>query len=71
MLFYFYHVMLGDFDIFDNFASEQNFLGVIFIKILFILTTFVLVIVMLNLFIAFVCDSYDKTISKKSSAYIY
>lgn len=26
---------------------------------------------MLNLFIAFVCDSYNNTIRKKTSAYIY
>lgn len=67
----FYHVILGDFNIFDDYVKNEDLLGAVFIKFLFILTTFVMVIVMLNLFIAFVCDSYNKTITKKSSAYIY
>lgn len=67
----FYHVILGDFNIFDDYVKNEDILGATYIKLLFILTTFVMVIVMLNLFIAFVCDSYNKTITKKSSAYIY
>lgn len=58
MLDVYYHVMLGDFDKFNSLNANEDLVGKILIMVFFILTTFVLMIVMLNLLIAFICDSY-------------
>lgn len=42
-----------------------------FIWLIFMVATLILVIVMLNLLIAFISDSYDDVVSKKDSAFLF
>ena len=53
-----YNLLLGDFDDFNEALSEETTDTDPFIFILFFACTIFLVIVMLNLLIAFVSDSY-------------
>lgn len=71
-----YHILLGDFGSFDdkmdklksNISSSESSILVI-MKVFFCVITFILMIVMLNILIAFVLESYNKSIAKKESAY--
>ena len=55
-----YKVLLGDFDAFEEATDESITSSVFFIWIIFFICTLLLMIIMLNLLIAFVNDSYVK-----------
>ena len=57
-----YKLLLGDFDDFNEALSEETTGTDPFIFLLFFACTIFLVIVMLNLLIAFVSDSYNKAL---------
>ena len=66
-----YKLMLGDFDWYDETINiDQPDSGTITF-ILFFTSTMILMIVMLNLLIAFINDTYESTISKQDSAFLY
>ena len=53
-----YKLLLGDFDAFDNSLNSEKTGSEIAVWILFFLCTLILMIVILNLLIAFINDSY-------------
>ena len=55
-------VLLGDFDTFEEVMSESITQSELFVWILFFLCTLFLMIIMLNLLIAFINDSYENLI---------
>ena len=55
-------VLLGDFDAFEEVMSESITQSELFVWILFFLCTLFLMIIMLNLLIAFINDSYENLI---------
>ena len=55
-------VLLGDFDAFDEVMQENVTQSELFVWILFFLCTLLLMIIMLNLLIAFINDSYENLI---------
>lgn len=55
-----YKVLLGDFDSFTEAMDESITNSDVFIWIIFFICTLLLVIIMLNLLIAFINDSYVK-----------
>jgi len=55
-------LLLGDFDNFDNAMQEEVTGSETFVWILFFFCTLLLVIIMLNLLIAFINDSYESFI---------
>ena len=55
-------VLLGDFDRFDEVMEESITGSELFVWILFFLCTLLLMIIMLNLLIAFINDSYENLI---------
>ena len=57
-----YNLLLGDFDEFNEALNEEATNTDVFIFLLFFSSTIFLVIVMLNLLIAFVSDSYSKAL---------
>ena len=66
-----YNLLLGDFDNFNETLSPDNTGTDIFVFILFCCCTIFLVIVMLNLLIAFVSDSYVKALEIKDIVFLY
>ena len=59
-----YKLMLGDFDSYDEAMNEEQTDSGVIVWILFFTSTMLLMIVMLNLLIAFINDTYESTISK-------
>ena len=55
-------VLLGDFDTFEEVMNSEITESEVFIWILFFLCTLLLMIIMLNLLIAFINDSYENLI---------
>ena len=55
-------VLLGDFDAFDEVMSSEVTGSEVFIWLLFFFCTLLLMIIMLNLLIAFINDSYENLI---------
>ena len=55
-------VLLGDFDAFEEVMSKEVTNSEFFIWILFFFCTLLLMIIMLNLLIAFINDSYENLI---------
>ena len=60
-----YKLLLGDFDAFDNNLNDEKTGSEIAIWILFFFCTLLLMIVILNLLIAFINDSYVHVVEKK------
>ena len=63
-------VLLGDFDAFDEVMSDNVTQSELYVWILFFLCTLFLMIIMLNLLIAFINDSYENLIQSKDVAFI-
>ena len=63
-------VLLGDFDAFDEVMSDNVTQSELYVWILFFLCTLLLMIIMLNLLIAFINDSYENLIQSKDIAFI-
>ena len=63
-------VLLGDFDTFEEVMSSEITESEVFIWILFFFCTLLLMIIMLNLLIAFINDSYENLIQSKDVAFI-
>ena len=63
-------VLLGDFDTFEEVMNSEITESELFIWILFFLCTLLLMIIMLNLLIAFINDSYENLIQSKDVAFI-
>ena len=63
-------VLLGDFDTFEEVMSSEITESEGFIWILFFFCTLLLMIIMLNLLIAFINDSYENLIQSKDVAFI-
>ena len=55
-------VLLGDFDTFEEVMNSEITESEVFIWILFFFCTLLLMIIMLNLLIAFINDSYENLI---------
>ena len=63
-------VLLGDFDTFEEVMAESVTQSEIYVWLLFFLCTLFLMIIMLNLLIAFINDSYENLIQSKDVAFI-
>ena len=63
-------VLLGDFDAFDEVMQDSVTQSEFYVWILFFLCTLLLMIIMLNLLIAFINDSYENLIQSKDVAFI-
>jgi len=63
-------LLLGDFNNFDDVMQKEVTGSEIFVWILFFFCTLLLMIIMLNLLIAFINDSYENLIQSKDIAFI-
>ena len=66
-----YKLLLGDFDSFDDNLNSDKTGSQAAIWILFFLCTLLLMIVILNLLIAFINDSYNHVVEKKEIAFTF
>lgn len=64
-MYYFYRLLLTDFDLFDEFVSPSQWMVLIF----FLFSTAILVIVMMNVLIAIILDAYQNLNQKKDIIY--
>jgi len=65
-----HQLLLGDFDNFDIVMQKEVTGSEIFVWLLFFFCTLLLMIIMLNLLIAFINDSYENLIQSKDIAFI-
>ena len=63
-------MLLGDFDSFDEAMQEDVTGSEVFVWIIFFFCTLLLMIIMLNLLIAFINDSYENLIQSKERAFL-
>ena len=63
-------LLLGDFDGFDDAMQEEMTGSEFFVWVLFFFCTLLLMIIMLNLLIAFINDSYENLIQSKEIAFV-
>ena len=66
-----YKLLLGDFDSFHDSLNSDKTGSSVSIWILFFLCTLLLMIVILNLLIAFINDSYNHVVEKKEIAFTF
>ena len=66
-----YRLVLGDFGDFDTNLNSDKTGSEIAIWILFFMCTLILMIVILNLLIAFINDSYNHVVEKKDIAFTF
>lgn len=64
-------VLLGEFGEFDEIMTIENTGLDAYVWALFFLCTLILVIIMLNLLIAFINDSYENLVTTKHVAFVY
>ena len=64
-IYYFYRLLLTDFDLFDEYESPTQWMILIF----FLTSTIILVIVMMNVLIAIILDAYQNLNQKKDIIY--
>ena len=62
----FYNMMLGDFELFNEALGEDVIGSTIsnYAWIIFVISTLLIVIILLNLLIAFISDSYEEIVNK-------
>ena len=65
-----YKLLLGDFNGFDDSMQKEVTGSEFFVWVLFFLCTLLLMIIMLNLLIAFISDSYENLVQSKDIAFI-